>query len=293
MILVTGATGRIGRAVVAKLINEHGVVPRVLVRDRAKATAVLPDQVECIEGDFDNRDKLAAAFDGIARAMLLSPVHPRQVEWQGRAVEAAAPETHLVKISGLGTGLDSYVQSGLWHAQTEAQIERAGNPFTFLRPYFFMQNLAFQIDVVRRQGVIRSGVGAARIAMVDVDDIAAVVAGVLAGKIDLTNQACPLTGGQALDYRDMAGEFAHVLGRPVEYQEQSLDEIRANLQRGDMPAWHVEIILQFNRAFSEGWASQVDDTVARMLGRPPRSLGQFLADQMGGDGPSDSNPFPN
>ena len=292
MILVTGATGRLGRAVVGKLVAEHGIAPRVLVRDRTKAEALLPVGVQYCEGDFGDPASLDAAFDGVDRAMLLSPVHPRQVEWQGNVVRAAPNHAHIVKISGLGTGLDSLVQSGRWHAQIEAEIIRAGNPYTFLRPYFFVQNLAFQFDGIRRQGVIRSGVGQARIAMVDVEDIAAVVAGILAGVIGLTNQTRALTGARALNFAEIAELLARAMGRKVIYQPQSLDQIRENLLAGGHPAWHVEIIVQFNRAFGEGWASRVDDTVATVLGRPPRSLGQFLAANIDSGGPQENNPFP-
>jgi uncharacterized protein YbjT (DUF2867 family) len=82
-------------------------------------------------------------LDGATRALLISPLHPRQVEWQGNFVEAArrAGTVHIVKLSGLGTAPDSPLRSGRWHAQTERHIADAGLPWTCLQPLFFMQNL--------------------------------------------------------------------------------------------------------------------------------------------------------
>ena len=292
MILVTGATGRIGRAVVHSLIAEHDINPRVLVRDRGAAEAVLPEGVEYFEGDFQDPAGLEPALEGVGKALLLSPVHPRQVELQGNLLRTASAATHIVKISGLGTALDSHVQSGRWHAEIEAEIVQTGNPYTFLRPYFFMQNLAFQIDSARHTGVIKSGVGNARIAMVDVEDIAAVVAHILAGKTPMINERHALTGAEALNYLEIADLFSEVLERDVVYQPQDLDEIRENLLESGQPEWHVELLIQFNRAFIGGSASQVDGTVAQTLGRPPHSLRQFLNDNIDASGPKGGNPFP-
>jgi len=280
MILITGATGRIGRAVVHLLLTQHGIAPRVFVRDCERAHDLLPASVACFQGDFDDPASLAAALKGVDRVLLVSPASPRQVEWQNNVVRAAGADTHIVKISGLGTGLESQVDSGRWHAETEAEIVRSGRPYTFFRPYCFMQNFSAQIDRIRESGIIKSGAGRARIAMVDVEDIAEVVVQALSGQMPMRNEIHALTGPAALSSQEMAGVFSEVLGRPVVYQPQTLHEIRQALERSDLPAWRVELLLQFNRAFSSGLASEVDDTVNRVLGRPARSLRQFLTDTL-------------
>lgn len=276
MILITGATGRIGRAVVRLLLADYAVTPRVFVRDLERAQSLLPAGVDCVQGDFDDPASLAAALAGVDRVLLLSPADPRQVQWQNNVVRAAAADAFIVKISGLGTALDSPVDSGRWHAETEAEIAGSGRPYTFLRPYCFMQNFAAQIDRVRESGFIRSGAGRARIAMVDVEDIAEVAACILSGRVDMRNETHMLTGPVALSSQDVAEVFSQVLGRSVEYRPQTLQELRAGLEQSGLPAWRVELLLQFNRAFAEGLASEVDDSVERVLGRPPRSLRQFL-----------------
>ena len=142
MILIVGATGLVGSATLRQL-TARGVPVRTLIRNAEKAAILAGPGVETVVGDLEQPASLDAALDGVTRALLISPLHPRQVEWQGNFVEAArrAGAVHIVKLSGLGTSLDSPLRSGRWHAQTEQHIAAADLPFTYLHPPFFMQNL--------------------------------------------------------------------------------------------------------------------------------------------------------
>ena len=141
--------------------------------------------------------------------------------------------------------------------------------------------------------MIRAAVGDARIAMVDVADIAAVAARLLAGEADLTGEAVAITGSEPLGYDDVASVLSDVLGRDVRYERQSTAAARSALEKSGMPDWHVEILLQFNRAFAEGHASRTTDLVERVLGRPPRMLRAWLEDALRAQNASPGeNPFP-
>jgi len=294
MILVTGATGRIGRRVVERLVAARRPV-RVLVRNRDKADKLLPSGIEIIEGDLAEYHQVESAVDGAESVLLLSPVAPEQVAIQGNVVKAAlaTSQPHIVKISGLGTTLDSYIDSGRWHAETEQQITSSGLQYTFLRPLFFFQNLSFLFKSARSTGLIRAGVGDARIAMVDVEDIAEVATILLMKRESLMHQAVTLTSLECVTYQDVANAFTGVLGREVRYEEQSLDEVRHALESTNQPQWHIDILLQFNRAFHEGLGDAANTVAAELLGRPPTTLLQYLEREIentkGDDG---SNPFP-
>ena len=294
VILVTGATGRIGSLVANKLV-ELNHAPRVFVRDVDKAVKLLAPEVEIVVGDLADQDAVARAVDGVDRLLLVSPVHPDQRILQGNLARAAASvgKPLIVKISGLGTKRDSYIDSGRWHAETEADIESLGLPYAFLRPNFFMQNLGFAIANCRETGEIRAAVEDARIAMVDVRDIADVCVNLLTGEAELTDGAYALTGPVAYDYVEVAKLLSGLLGRNIAYVQQSLDEARASLEATGQPAWHIEILLQFNRAFRDGWGSEPNDVVARVLGRAPRTLADYLAEAVGrSEANPGSNPFP-
>jgi uncharacterized protein YbjT (DUF2867 family) len=280
-VLLTGATGRIGGLVARELVS-RGLRPRVLVRDPARARDALPPGVTPIIGDLEDPTSLGPAVDELDALLAVSPVHPRQRILQGNLVRGAADSGRplVVKISGLGSALDSFVDSGRWHAEIEQDIRDLGLPFTFLRPYFFMQNLDLQLAGARSEGVIRAGAGNARIAMVDAHDVAAVAARLLVGEVDRQGEALELTGSEALDYADIASRFGKALGRDVRCEPQGPDAVRALLERVGMPDWHIEILLQFDRAFAMGWGERVSDAVPQLLGRSPRTLAAYLEDAL-------------
>src|SRR5918992_2331370 len=177
MILITGATGRIGGATL-KYLSRGGVALRALVRSPDKVASVAAPGVETVTGDLAEPRSLDAALEGVDAALLVSPLDPQQVALQGNFIEAAkrAGRVHVVKISGLGTALDSPVRSGRWHAQTEKYVEDSGLPFTHLRPPFFMQNILRFAPTIRASGEFVGSLGQGKVAMIDVDDIAAVAA---------------------------------------------------------------------------------------------------------------------
>ncbi len=294
MILVTGATGRIGRRVVQRLVADHEPV-RVLVRSAQKAQRLLPNGIEIFEGDMAEYDVVHRAVDHTTAVLLVSPIAPNQVELQGNVVTAAQATSrpYIVKISGLATAIDSKVDSGHWHAETERQIQSCGLSHTFLRPLFFMQNLSFLLGLARSEGVIRAGVGDAKIAMVDAEDIAEVATQLLVERRLLLNQAVTLTAENSVTYHDVASLLTQLLGRDVRYEPQTLQDVQLALENSDLADWHVDIMHQFNRVLLAGQAEVAGKIVADVLGRPATTLKQYLQREVQGSERNDgSNPFP-
>jgi uncharacterized protein YbjT (DUF2867 family) len=122
LILVINGNGRVGRSVVTHLVHQHKVIPRVLVRDVIRAGRELGPALDIVQGDITQPDSITQAMQGVHAVFLCTPVNPNQVEYQGNVVrEAKKTGAYIVKVSGLGTMLDSNVDSGRWHAETEAQ----------------------------------------------------------------------------------------------------------------------------------------------------------------------------
>lgn len=290
MLLIIGANGRIGRLVVAELLA-GGISPRVFVRDAAKAAGNFGGSVEVTLGDLDDRASIDTAMAGVDGVFICCPVNPNQVTQQNAVVDAAKREgSRVVKLSGLATFPGSFVDSGRWHAETEAYLADSGLPYTCLHPYFFMQNLGFQLADVKEKGVLKSAVATASIAMVDARDIAAVVARLLR-EPDLANgETLPLTCDESMTYEQIADTMTKVLGRPVRFEAQSMEEVERNLRKSGQPDWHVDILLQFNRAFDRGYGADPHPAVRNILGRAPLTLIDYLEDA---DTPTgDSDPFP-
>ena len=275
MILIVGATGLVGSATLRQL-TARGVPVRVLVRSAEKAATLAGPGIETVIGDLEQPASLDAALDGVTRALLISPLHPRQVEWQGNFVEAArrAGAVHIVKLSGLGTAFDSPLRSGRWHAQTERHIADAGLPWTHLHPPFFMQNVLRSATTIAAQGVLVASMQAGQIAMVDARDVAAVAVAALTSDGHV-GKTYTITGPAALSFQEVAQTLSAVTGRSVTYQDVPLATVQHALVATGTPAWLVEVRMEFATALRDGYAAAVTDTVPAVTGQPARTFDAF------------------
>jgi uncharacterized protein YbjT (DUF2867 family) len=280
MILVTGANGRVG-SVTVKQLAARGIPVRALVRSPERAAGIAAPGVDIAIGDLGQPPTLDAALQRVGSALLVSPLDPRQVDLQGNFIKAArrAGVVHIVKISGLGTALDSPVRSGRWHAEIEKHIEDSGLPFTHLRPPFFMQNVLRFAPTIRASGEFVGSLQQGKVAMIDVHDIAA-VAGTVLTTAGHAGKAYVLTGPEALSYQDIAERMSKILGKTVRYQDIPLEAMRERLLASGMPEWHVEVQTDFSTALSAGHAATVTHTVAAVTGKPPRTFEQFFREHM-------------
>jgi uncharacterized protein YbjT (DUF2867 family) len=275
MILIVGATGLVGSATVRHL-TACGVPVRALVRSAEKAATLANPGVEAMVGDLEQPVSLDAALDGVTRALLISPLHPRQVAWQGNFIEAARRTgvVHIVKLSGLGTAPDSPLRSGRWHAQTERHIADAGLPFTYLHPPFFMQNLLRSAAAIAAQGVLVASMQAGKIAMVDARDVAAVAVAALTSD-DHVGKTYTITGPEALSFQEVAQKLAAATGRAVTYQDVPLAAVQQEMVATGLPEWLVDVRMEFATALRDGYAAVVTDTVQAVTGQPARTFDAF------------------
>lgn len=291
LILVTGANGRVGNLVTEALLDRN-VRPRVLVRDVTAAKRRFGDRVDVCVTDLLDADGVGRAMEGVKSVFICSPVHPQQISHQGHVVQAAKRnDSYVVKLSGLATFAGSYVDSGAWHTQTEVEIQDAGLEYTFLHAYFFMQNLVFQLKGAKQSGVIRSAVGDAAIAMVDVGDIAEVATRLILDPSLAPGQTLPLTDRFAQTYIEVADILTELLGQNITYEPQTDEAVERNLRKAGQPDWHIRILLQFNRAFREGLGSRTNPALENILRRPPRTLKDALQLALR-QAPDGKDPFP-
>ncbi len=272
MILVTGATGRIGTHVVSEL-RERGAPFRVLSRDAARARQILGD-VEVAEGDFDHPETLEPAMTGVDHVFLLTPGAPNQVAQEDAVVQAAkrAGGRHIVKQSVFGAALQSPSALVRWHAESERLIESSGLGWTFVRPTLFMQ---MATAFLAPDGAIYSSVGDARLALVDARDVAAVAVAALTQPGHVGHHY-HLTGPESLTWYEVAERLSRI-GRPVRYVPVSEDVARQNLT-GVLPPWRVEPTLEFNREMANGLYDAVTHDVQDVTGRPPRRFDDFVGE---------------
>ncbi len=281
-ILVTGATGQIGRQVVQQLI-QRGTKVRALVRDPAKAA--FPAGVEVVQGDLLDPDSLRSAYAGVSTLFLLNAVVPDEFT-QALVALNLAKEAGIERLVYLSV-IDSDVYANVPHFAGKYGVERAiadlGFGATILRPAYFMQNDLAVKDVVQGYGVYPMPLGARGIAMVDTADIAEVAAIELVRR-DRAESALPsvrfnLVGPDTLSGPDVAAIWSELLGRPVAYGGGDTQAFEQNLRQA-MPAWMAyDMRLMGERFLVDGMVPEAGDVerLTTLLGRPLRSYRGFVA----------------
>jgi uncharacterized protein YbjT (DUF2867 family) len=276
MILVTGATGLNGSALVHRL-SAQGVPVRALVHSVTRAAGISAlSQVEIVEGDMARPETLIGALRGVDRAMLISSSDPAMLEVQSNFIEAAkkAGVTHVVKLSGIMPELDSPFRFARMHGEIERRLEASGMAFTHLRAGEFMHAYFRQVPAIVAKGALFLPMEDARIAMIDIGDIAEVAATVLtspghAGKI------YPLTGPEALSMAEVAQKLSTATGKPIQYVNVAPDEAkRAQLAAG-MPPFTADALAELFAERRKGKEAQVSPIIQTIFGRRATSFDEF------------------
>jgi uncharacterized protein YbjT (DUF2867 family) len=266
MLLVTGATGNIGRPLVQEL-SARGAELRVLVRDPARATG-LPASAERVVADLAEPATLAPAFTGVDRLFLLTPGIGTAPTAHAVAAAQDAGVTHIVHLSSTNVLGDPMPAMGRWHHDREEIIRASGIPATFLRPGGFMTNALEWADTIR-DGYVVDPVGPGRFAPIDPADIAAVAAVVMT-EDGHSGRSYALTGDEALTVAEQVEIIAEVIGAPIEVRSPTspAEAVRSRFPAG-APRSLVDALTEgflLMRADTVGFRT---DTVSHLLGRRP------------------------
>jgi len=275
-ILVIGATGNVGSEVV-KILLEQGQSVIAAVRDPAKARRTLGDGPVYLPFDFKQPESFAAAFAGIDKVFLVRPPDISDIKkYVAPAIDAAryAGVEQIVFLSLLGVEKNRVVP----HYKIEQSLLTSGIDWTFLRASFFMQNLnTTHLDDIKNRHDVFVPAGKGKTSFIDVRDIAAVAAKTLI-ESGHRRQAYDLTGKEALDYYQIARDFSEVLARPVQYSEPSALKFGREMYRRKLPLSFIIVMLGIYTTARLGLAARVAPDTARLLGRDPISLRQYIED---------------
>ena len=267
MILVTGATGHVGRELVPQLL-EMGHSVRVLVRDPHKVAQLDPG-VERAVGDLERPATLESAMAGVDGIFLLT----FQTDQDANVLAAAkrAGVRRVVKLSTLEAS-DLRLQIGRWHRERERLIEGSGLEWTFLRPGMFMSNAVdWWAESIKGQGGVFFPGGKARVAPIDPRDVAAVAAAALT-RPGHEGHVYELTGPELLTIRQMVETIEHVLGSPLRYQNIPPFVARFFMSRSGMDKSLVKALMELVASLQRDEGAVATGTVEQVLGRAPRSF---------------------
>ena len=275
-ILVTGATGNVGRHVVRALTERNEPV-RAFVRNAGRAAAVLGPDVRLAVGDFTDRRSLDRALDGADRMFLACGNVPGQIEFECTAIDAAADAGigRVVKLSGPDATADSPLIFERWHGAIEQHLAASGLPRVVLRPRTYMTNLLAYAGVVAHTGMLFAPAAGAHISFVDPRDVAAVAAETLTGA-GHEGRTYTLTGPEAITFERIALEIAAATGRPVTYVNVSDDDARQAMVSDGLPPMIADAIVAIFASQRAGSMADTTDTVRTLIGREPKGIDAFI-----------------
>lgn len=271
-LLVTGATGSLGRLVIASLL-ERGADPQSIIagaRDVAKAEDL---GVRVAHLDYSDPASVASALEGVDAVLLISGSEVGQRVSQHKAVIDAAKAAGVSKF--VYTSAPKATTSDLVlapeHKATEELIADSGLPAVILRNNWYTENYAADVARAAETGVLSAGAADGRVASASRKDFAEAAAVVLLedghiGKI------YELGGDVAWNYRELAAAIAEVSGRDVAYQPLTADEQLAGLQAAGLDEGTAGFVVALDAGIAAGALADTDGTLARLIGRPTTPL---------------------
>ncbi|MFD3996339.1 SDR family oxidoreductase [Streptomyces sp. NPDC058583] len=273
-LVVTGATGQLGRLVIDALLSSPTVPAEsvvAVVRDKEKAADLSERGVELRIADYSKPETLAGAFEAGDRVLLISGSEVGQRVAQHSAVIDAAKAAGVAQLAYTGVlgGDEADFDLAAEHKVTERLILDSGLPYTFLRNGWYTENYTANLAPVLTHGAVVANAGEGRIASATRADYAAAAAAVLAGPAEEhLNKAYELSGDTAWSLAEYAAEVAAQSGREITYSNVPAEAHLAILTGAGVPGVFAEILVDVDRAVEHGALARQTGDLARLIGRP-------------------------
>ncbi len=276
MILITGATGQVGREAANALVAA-GAAVRALVRNPSGAEGLRGAQI--VQGSFDDDASLSRAFDGVDAMLLAGRDSPDLVSQHQRVLAHArrADVQHIVKLSAIGSSPDSPVALMREHHAVDEMVRSGPARWTLLKPHLYMQNLLRAAETVRSEGRLAAPMGKDRLPLVDTRDVGVAAATVLGNPAAHVGKAYALTGPAAHSYDEVATALSAIAGQAVTYEPVDPKAFEGRLLEAGTPGWRAFDLAHIASAYSPS-DNAVSPDLPILLGRRPRSLSEFLQD---------------
>ena len=278
-ILVTGATGKVGSALLDNL-GTADIDLRALVRDESEAQSLGERGVEVVSGDLMQPETLGPALEGVSAVFLLTPIHPQQVRQATNVIDAAREsgnDPRVVRLSVHQASHQAPTRVSRQHAEIEDRLVSSRLPYTLLRPQSFMQNTLMSAPTVARQGKIFQPMKGGRLGMIDARDIGEVAARILS-EDGHEGRTYTLTGPAAISFHDVAEALGEVLGKEVTYVPIPQEKAKEAMLGRGIPEWVADALNEYAEAHSEGYSDWTTGDFERLTGHPATSYKEFASD---------------
>jgi NAD(P)H dehydrogenase (quinone) len=284
-LLVTGASGHLGRRVVELLLEANAGQIIATTRTPDKLAEFAQRGVVVRQADFDNADSLPAAFAGADRLLLISTdavdVPGRRLNHQRAAIKAAeaAGVKHIVYTSIMNPVPENPAFVVPDHHGTEEALAASGIGWTALRENLYAEVLVGSLSQAIASGSLYSGAGDGKAAYITREDCARASAAALASSFD-SRRTVNITGPDALSQADAAALASSISGRPVAYVPLPIDAVIEGMVGAGLPRPMAEAYATFDAAIAQDFFSAVSNGVEELTGRKPIRIADYLAENL-------------
>lgn len=285
-LLVTGAAGQLGRAVLRHLTQTFKVAPGDIVaasRDPQKLAGLAAEGIETRAADFDDEAGLVKAFTGIDRVLIISTdelaVPGKRLNQHRNAVAAAAKAgvKHIVYTS-MPNPDKSLVTFAPDHLGTEEAIKASGVAYTILRNSWYSDNYLMSMPHNLQVGRWYTAMGAGKVGNISRDDCARAAAAALANP-PAGNQTLTLTGPESLPAEDIAARVSKAAGKPLEVVHVTDEQLSHGLAGAGLPPFVVEMLVSADANIRAGNFDLLTDAFEKLTGAAPQPLAAYLETQ--------------
>ena len=279
-VLLTGITGTVGQHLLGRITPNHEFKVKALVRRDDVARTLRESGVDAYLGDLDDPSTLGPAFEGVDTLWLVTSLGPRAPENSMNALWAArqAGVRSVLRLSAIGAAHDAPTRNGRLHALSDVDVMASGMEWTILRPHFYMQNLFGAAGSIAGAGAIYLNMGESPLGMIDVRDIADVVAAILAHPESHYGQIYTPTGPESITIDSAAAAIGTAVGKKVTYVAVPPAAAQEAMIGSGLPPWFADAYVEYGEAYASGWGDFTTDDVAKVVGHAPRSINEFATD---------------
>ncbi|HEY2546603.1 MAG TPA: NmrA family NAD(P)-binding protein [Candidatus Acidoferrum sp.] len=280
MILITGASGTVGKVVLQEAMQGPSKV-RAMYRSKEDA-AKAPRGCEAVLADYADKPSLRKALEGVSAVYIVCSPIPQLPELESNMVGACkeAGVKHVVLNSALGAR--DYAKSfPSWHRKVEDNLKSAGLSYTILQPNSFLQNIvAFNAPSIRAQNAFYAAMGDAKVSHLDIADIAVVAVKALQGGTH-AGKTYELNGPEAISNQELARRISKAAGRTVNFVDIPESAQREAMLGLGMPEWQVTALIELQQYYKQGGAGKTDNLLKSLIVREPITVDQYLAANAG------------
>jgi NAD(P)H dehydrogenase (quinone) len=274
LILVTGATGKIGSSI-AKQLERLGKEFRLLVRDPKKLSSF--PSAEKVTGDYGDVESLDHAFRGVSSAFIVSgyakPGERSKLHRNAFQAAQRAGVRYLIYLSTLGASPNSRFPMSRDHYESEGFLKVTGVPHTILRDSFYSE---LAVQMFNEDGVMKGPGGQGKVSWVGREEIAEAAAKLLASDTPLLG-TFPMTGPTALSLSETAALIGSLKHRSLRYEDEPVDVAKEWRSKLGVPTWEVDTWVGSYEAIAAGEFEAIDPALGTILGRPASGLQTYIS----------------